>query len=101
MASPTCSIGGRPIASPRPPSWIWWEASMRDGDLDPGFMLYLELNAAEAMAFAQMLKRLGYEDCARLADRKAVYGKRAEADVMWCAIQSVQYQFAQAGYAPR
>jgi hypothetical protein len=72
---------------------------MNDNNLDPGF--YIELGADEAMAFAQLLKRLGYEDCVRLSDRKVVYGRRHESDVMWSAVNSVQRQFATAGYAPR
>jgi hypothetical protein len=61
----------------------------------------LAMPADEALAFSQLLKRLGYTDCERLADRKSYYGKRCERDVMWCSVQSVQRQLAQAGFAPR
>jgi hypothetical protein len=72
---------------------------MRDDG--PDVMIHIELAADEAKAFAQMLKRLTYEDCTRLADRKVTYQRRAEADVMWAAANSIQRQFAAAGYAPR
>jgi hypothetical protein len=72
---------------------------MRDDD--PEVMVHIELPADEATAFVQLLKRLTYEDCVRLADRKVTYKRRAEADVMWAAANSIQRQFAHAGYAPR
>ena len=55
----------------------------------------------EALAFSQLLKRMSYSDCERLAARRSYYGKRAERDVMWSSVQSVQRQLAQAGFAPR
>jgi hypothetical protein len=72
---------------------------MRDENADVLFQLAMP--ACEAIAFAQLLKRLGYSDCERLADRRACYGKCAECDVMWSSVQSVQRQFALAGFAPR
>ncbi len=72
---------------------------MRDENGDIFFQLHMP--ADEAIAFAQLLKRLGYGDCERLADRKAFYGLRAECDVMWSSVQLVQRQFALAGFAPR
>ncbi len=55
----------------------------------------------ELMALAQMLKRMTSTDCERLADRRSYYGIRREADVMWCVVQALQRQLAEAGYAPR
>jgi hypothetical protein len=72
---------------------------MRDDSTD--ILFHLAMPADEAMAFAQLLKRLGYDDCKRLSDRKAHYGLHSECDVMWSSVQSVQRQFAQAGFAPR
>src|SRR5262249_699195 len=93
----------RPPAPKRPRSprtSIWWRAAAMD-EHDPEFMLYVELGADEARAFAQMVKRVRCEDCVILSDRKVVYVRRAEHDVMWAAVQAVQRQFAHAGHAPR
>jgi hypothetical protein len=55
----------------------------------------------EARAFAQLLKRLGYEDCRRLSHQRTTYAGREESWVMWSAVQMVERQFAEAGFAPR
>jgi hypothetical protein len=57
--------------------------------------------ADELMALAQMLKRMSFTDCERLADRKSYYGLHLERDVMWGAVQALQRQLAEAGFAPR
>jgi hypothetical protein len=61
----------------------------------------LAMPADEALAFSQLLKRMSYGDCERLADRRSFYGRRSEADTMWCATQAEQRQFAVAGFCPR
>lgn len=55
----------------------------------------------EAAALAQFVKRIGYEDCAKFAAVCWTYNGRAEADVMWSAICTLQRQLAEAGFAPR
>ena len=68
---------------------------------DDDILLRIYVPGDEVLAFAQLLKRLTYSDCQRLVDRNSLYGKRAEGDVMWSAVQTVQHQLAWAGYAPR
>jgi hypothetical protein len=59
------------------------------------------LPSDEAMALAQLAKRIGYEDLIRYSNRHELYGKRLEIDVMWSAVNIVQRQLAEAGFAPR
>lgn len=63
----------------------------------------LELPPDEAAALAQLVKRIGYNDCAKFANKRMVYGlqARSEADVMWSAICMLQRELAEAGFAPR
>jgi hypothetical protein len=63
----------------------------------------LELPFDEAAALAQLVKRIGYDDCARLASKTVTYGpgRRFEAHVMWSAICMLQRELAEAGFAPR
>jgi hypothetical protein len=62
----------------------------------------LDLPRDEATAFAELLKRTSYEDCLRRSNRLKRYTDgREEADVMWSALRLVEYQFAEAGFAPR
>jgi hypothetical protein len=66
------------------------------------FTLTLELPSSdEAVALAQLVKRLGYEDVARFSSGRITYGGRSEADVMWAAVCALQRQLAEAGFAPR
>ena len=62
----------------------------------------LNLPPDEADAFARLLKRTTYDDCARRSNRVRQYpDRRSEVDVMWSAVQLVETQFAEAGIAPR
>jgi len=62
----------------------------------------LNLPADEADAFARLLKRLSHDDCVRHSNRVRRYpDRRHEHHVMWSAVQIVERQFADAGYAPR
>jgi len=62
----------------------------------------LRLPPPEADAFACLLKRMGYTECARLSNRFRQYPDgRSETDVMWAGLQLVEHAFAEAGFAPR
>ena len=62
----------------------------------------LDLPRDEADAFAHLLKRTTYDDCARRSNRVRKYPDgRAELDVMWAAVKLIENQFAEAGFAPR
>jgi hypothetical protein len=61
----------------------------------------LELPPDEAAALAQLVKRIGYNDCVGLADRHKKYDGRCEGDVMWSAVCMLQRELAEAGFAPR
>jgi hypothetical protein len=58
----------------------------------------VELPPDEAMALAQMVKRLGYGDAERLSSR---YDGGAERDLMLSGIDKLQRALAEAGFAPR
>jgi hypothetical protein len=55
----------------------------------------------EAMALAQLLKRIDHGMVIRLASRSVWYSGRAEVDVMWSAVCDLQRQLAEAGFNPR
>jgi hypothetical protein len=55
----------------------------------------------EAVALAQYVKRIGYEDVNKFASPCITYGGRSEAAVMWSAVCLLQGQLAEAGFAPR
>jgi hypothetical protein len=57
-----------------------------------------ELPDDEAMALAQLTKRIGYDDCERLASR---YDGGEEADAMWAAVNKLRRALCEAGHAPR
>jgi hypothetical protein len=62
----------------------------------------LRMPTHETNAFAQLLKRMTYDDCVRHSNRVRRYPDgRPELEVMWAAVQLVEAQFAQAGFAPR
>ena len=58
----------------------------------------LEMPDDEAMALAQLVKRLGYDDCERLSSR---YDGGHERDAMIAGIDKLQRALAEAGFAPR
>jgi hypothetical protein len=55
----------------------------------------LELEASQAWALAQLLKRIGWSDCRSLAEDEA------QTRLMLTAIEQVRSALAQAGIAPR
>jgi hypothetical protein len=58
----------------------------------------VELPPDEAMALAQMVKRLGYDDAERLSSRN---DGGDELDHMLAGIAKLQRALAEAGFAPR
>jgi hypothetical protein len=58
----------------------------------------VDLPSDEAMALAQLVKRLGYDDAERLSSR---YDGGAERDAMIAGIDKLQRALAEAGVAPR
>ena len=60
--------------------------------------IILELPPDEARALAQMVKRLGFDHCKRLASR---YDGGVEAEEMWAAIQKLQSALKDSGFNPR
>jgi hypothetical protein len=58
----------------------------------------VDLPPDEAMALAQMVKRLGYDDAERLSSR---YDGGAERDAMLAGINKLQRALAEAGLARR
>jgi hypothetical protein len=58
----------------------------------------LELDADEAMALAQLTKRIGYDDAERLSSR---YDGGQERDAMLAGIDKLQRALCEAGFAPR
>jgi hypothetical protein len=60
--------------------------------------ILLELPDDQAMALAQMVKRLGYDDAERLSSR---YDGGEERDAMLASIDKLQRALREAGFAPR
>jgi hypothetical protein len=58
----------------------------------------LDLPPAEAMALAQIVKRLGDDDAERLSSR---YDGGHERDLMLASIDKLQRALADAGFSPR
>jgi hypothetical protein len=58
----------------------------------------IDLPPDEAMAIAQLVKRLGYDDAERLSSR---YDGGHERDLMLAGINKLQRALAEAGFAPR
>jgi hypothetical protein len=58
----------------------------------------VDLPPEEAMALAQMVKRLGYDDAERLSSR---YDGGHERDLMLAGVDKLQRALAEAGFAPR
>jgi hypothetical protein len=61
----------------------------------------LHMPKGEAMALAQLVKRLDFETVNRFANKSVWYHGHAEADVMWSAVRDIQRQLAEAGFNPR
>lgn len=63
----------------------------------------LELPADEATAVSRFLRRIEYEDAARVAAVCVTYGatRRSEADTMWAGICMLRDQLAEAGFPQR
>ena len=57
-----------------------------------------ELPDDEAMALAQITKRIGYDDCERLSDR---HDGGAECHAMLASIDKLRRALCVAGFAPR
>jgi len=57
--------------------------------------VHVELNAAQAWALAQLLKRIGWSDCRSLAENEH------QTALMIQATERVRQALAEAGYAPR
>ena len=57
--------------------------------------VHVELNAAQAWALAQLLKRIGWSDCRALAEDEE------QTRLMLQATECVRARLAEAGYAPR
>jgi len=65
-------------------------------------MISLQLPSSdEAVALAQLVKRIDFETVNRFASPSITYGGRPEGDVMWSAICALQREFAEAGFDPR
>jgi hypothetical protein len=60
--------------------------------------IVLDIPSNEAMALAQLVKRLGHDDAERLSSR---YDGGHERDLMLTAIDKLQRALAEAGFAPR
>ena len=60
--------------------------------------IHLELPADEAIALAQLTKRIGYDDCERLSDR---HDCGAEFHAMLASIDKLRRALSEAGFAPR
>jgi hypothetical protein len=59
----------------------------------------LELPREEARAFAQVIKRIDYNLCAKWSSMTRTYNStRSEHDVMWSAVCMLERQLAEAGF---
>jgi hypothetical protein len=63
--------------------------------MEHGVIVHVELNAAQAWALAQLLKRIGWGECRALAEDEE------QTRLMIAAIERVRAGLAEAGYAPR
>lgn len=61
----------------------------------------IELSESEAMALAQMCKRMCWEDIDKLSSRFTKYDGRLERDVMLDGVSTLRRALAEAGFAPR
>jgi hypothetical protein len=60
--------------------------------------IVLDLPDDQAMALAQLVKRLGYDDAERLSSR---YDGGHERDLMLAGVDKLHRALAEAGFAPR
>jgi hypothetical protein len=60
--------------------------------------IVLDIPPEQAMARAQLCKRLGYDDCERLANR---HDGGEERDEMLVAIENLRSALAESGFNPR
>ena len=60
--------------------------------------IIVELPNDEAIALAQLTKRIGYDDCERLSDR---HDGGAECHAMLASIGKLRRALCEAGFAPR
>jgi hypothetical protein len=63
--------------------------------MEDNVTVHVELNDAQAWALAQMLKRLGWNDCRELAEDEQ------QTALMIAAAERVRAALAAVGYAPR
>jgi hypothetical protein len=61
----------------------------------------LRLPSDEALALAQLVKRIDYDTVGRLTSRFDRYHGRSEQDTAWSAVHMLQNGLAEAGFAPR
>jgi hypothetical protein len=61
----------------------------------------LRLPEDEALALAQLCKRVDYDTCVRFTSRFDKYHGRDEGDVAWSAVNMLRSALAEAGFAPR
>lgn len=67
---------------------------------EPVVTITLELPEFQAEAFARLLKRLSLKDSVRRSNRVRQYPDRIpEADKMWDAVQAIERQLAEQGFA--
>jgi hypothetical protein len=64
-------------------------------------IIKLRLPEDEALALAQLVKRIDYDTCGRLSSRFDRYHGRTEHDTMWAAVAMLQRDLAAAGFNPR
>ena len=60
--------------------------------------IILDVPPEQCVALAQLCKRLGYDDCQRLANRHDGGGER---DEMLAAIENLRSALAESGFNPR
>ena len=64
-------------------------------------IITLRMPEDEALALAQLVKRIDYDTCGRLSSRHDRYGGRTEQDTIWSAFAILQRDLAAAGFNPR
>jgi hypothetical protein len=67
----------------------------------PADMPVGDMPADEAMALAEFLTRIGFEDCVRFASQTVTYDGASEAHTIWSGVRTLQRGLADAGFAPR
>ena len=72
-------------------------AAMKNGEIAIPFRLPED----EALALAQICKRVDYDTIGRLSSRFDRYHGRTEQDTAWSAVHMLQNALAEAGFCPR